>query len=313
MIIPKVITPLDVLVAYDGSPASQACVSLLSSLPLHPKSKVTILAVGKLQEDEDPHAIARLQAVKYLQGLRFKVNSEYIQGQPAEQIIKYAIDHKNDLIVMGAIGMRATLGVLLGGVTQQVVEHAHQPVLVVRPPPVTLRRVLVATDGCHASLQAAEYLGRLPLPTGCQITVLYVMPALPEAISVETRHHHPIAPNRGALLEYEASRELTSLRASEEKKGYEILKSTQRALNHTLFGRLPVIEVSTELREGDAAGEILFRSQKLCPDLIVVGSRGLNQVRGWLLGSVSRRLIHQAPCSVLVVRGLPPSGMPGNN
>lgn len=35
-------------------------------------------------------------------------------------------------------------------------------------------------------------------------------------------------------------------------------------------------------------------------DLLVVGSRGLRGVRA--LGSVSERVAHQAPCSVLVVR-----------
>ena len=37
-------------------------------------------------------------------------------------------------------------------------------------------------------------------------------------------------------------------------------------------------------------------------DLIVAGSRGLSQMRSWLLGSVSRKLVHYSGCSVLIVR-----------
>jgi len=37
-------------------------------------------------------------------------------------------------------------------------------------------------------------------------------------------------------------------------------------------------------------------------DLIIVGSRGMNAVQRWLLGSVSSKVVHHAPCSVLVVR-----------
>ena len=37
-------------------------------------------------------------------------------------------------------------------------------------------------------------------------------------------------------------------------------------------------------------------------DLIVVGSRGLNPIQRILLGSVSSKVVHRAPCDVLVVR-----------
>jgi nucleotide-binding universal stress UspA family protein len=37
-------------------------------------------------------------------------------------------------------------------------------------------------------------------------------------------------------------------------------------------------------------------------DLIIVGSRGLNPVQRMLLGSVSSKVVHRAPCDVLVVR-----------
>jgi len=44
----------------------------------------------------------------------------------------------------------------------------------------------------------------------------------------------------------------------------------------------------------------LDKDQKI--DLIVTGSRGLGQIRSWLMGSVSRKLVHYSGCSVLVVR-----------
>jgi nucleotide-binding universal stress UspA family protein len=37
-------------------------------------------------------------------------------------------------------------------------------------------------------------------------------------------------------------------------------------------------------------------------DLVIVGSRGLNPVQRILLGSVSSKVVHRAPCDVLVVR-----------
>jgi nucleotide-binding universal stress UspA family protein len=49
----------------------------------------------------------------------------------------------------------------------------------------------------------------------------------------------------------------------------------------------------------DAPAHALLTAATGC-DLLVVGSRGLHGIRA--LGSVSERVAHEAPCSVLVVR-----------
>jgi nucleotide-binding universal stress UspA family protein len=47
----------------------------------------------------------------------------------------------------------------------------------------------------------------------------------------------------------------------------------------------------------------VVKEQKM--DLLITGSRGLTPIRGWMMGSVSRKLVHYSGCSVLVVRKLP--------
>src|SRR5262249_53265459 len=49
-------------------------------------------------------------------------------------------------------------------------------------------------------------------------------------------------------------------------------------------------------------------AEELEPDLIVVGSRGLSGLKGFLLGSVARNVAKHASCPVLVARG-PASGL----
>jgi nucleotide-binding universal stress UspA family protein len=56
------------------------------------------------------------------------------------------------------------------------------------------------------------------------------------------------------------------------------------------------------LAHGDAATEIIEYAKEHSIDLVVSGSRGLSQVKGWYLGSVSRKLVHYAHCSVLIVK-----------
>ena len=59
--------------------------------------------------------------------------------------------------------------------------------------------------------------------------------------------------------------------------------------------------VNEELREGSEAESILKEAQKAKADLIVMGTRGLGTLKGFLVGSVSRKVIHYAACPVMVV------------
>ncbi|HUO45666.1 MAG TPA: universal stress protein [Acidimicrobiia bacterium] len=53
---------------------------------------------------------------------------------------------------------------------------------------------------------------------------------------------------------------------------------------------------------GDPAATIVRLAKEVGADLIVMGSRGLGSVAGLLLGSVSHKVGHAAPCAVLTVR-----------
>jgi nucleotide-binding universal stress UspA family protein len=54
--------------------------------------------------------------------------------------------------------------------------------------------------------------------------------------------------------------------------------------------------------EGDAADVIIEAANEAKADLIIVGTRGLNAAKRALLGSVSTKVAHNAPCDVLIVR-----------
>jgi nucleotide-binding universal stress UspA family protein len=56
------------------------------------------------------------------------------------------------------------------------------------------------------------------------------------------------------------------------------------------------------LKRGDAASEIMEVVREKNIDLLVTGSRGRSPIMEWMMGSVSRKLVHYSGCSVLVVR-----------
>lgn len=53
---------------------------------------------------------------------------------------------------------------------------------------------------------------------------------------------------------------------------------------------------------GSAADEILSQAKTSKADLIVMGTRGLSDLGGLVMGSVSHRVIHLAPCACLTVK-----------
>lgn len=55
-----------------------------------------------------------------------------LQGDPAEEIVRYGRDAGMDLIVMGTHGRTGLKHVFLGSVAEKTVRHAPCPVLVVR-------------------------------------------------------------------------------------------------------------------------------------------------------------------------------------
>ena len=307
MVIPKVNFPMHILLAVDGSVHFKACLAMLLDLPWPDRSKIT--AISAYQADDPGSVQAYSQALEQVKaaftGRKVEVVTRIEEGDPANLIAETSRQHNCDLIMLGALGLHATLGVMLGGVAQLVVEHTDRPVLVVRAPYLGLRRVILATNGSHNSQQAVELLGYFPLLPECRLTLLNVIPPLPLVDSYLEHHLSTVPPNRAALLKYSIQGEFVTHRAVEEQIGNETLAMARKLLYHFIFGNNRSIRIDTALREGDPAEEIMGYADEAGADMIVTGSRGLHQVQGWLYTSVSRRLVHYSPCSVLIVRGLP--------
>jgi len=287
--------PLRILFGDDGSEHAYAAVKLICELPLPSGSEITALAVfPPTRINHYPTIKEQLEATcQHLRDRGISIQSEVKAGDPAETILDMATRLKANLIVVGALGLRATLGIFLGGVAQKVVEYGHCPVLVVRAPFEGLHRILIVNDGSEHGWSAVEYLGNFPLPAHAQISILHVLPPLyPEdyATAAWGMGNIPMPPltSRRPTVAGEKS--------EEEKIGEGILEKSLATLKEAGYS------AETFLRRGDAATEILQLAKEKHIDLIVAGSRGLSQVSAWLLGSVSRKLIHYAKCSVLVVR-----------
>ncbi len=64
----------------------------------------------------------------------------------------------------------------------------------------------------------------------------------------------------------------------------------------------PNLAVSSMLKEGDPALEIVNTANEGGFDVIVVGHRGLGKLKELFLGSVSEKVAHLTPCPLIIVR-----------
>jgi nucleotide-binding universal stress UspA family protein len=136
------------------------------------------------------------------------------------------------------------------------------------------KNILVAFDGSEYSNKAITYAKDLREKYNATLWLLHVFP------------------HTSDLLGYTDYEKLFSKRKGE---GQTVLDSAQENLDQ------PSFEVREELQEGPEAEAILKVAANIQSDIIVMGTRGLGAVKGLLLGSVSRKVIHYAACPVMVV------------
>lgn len=53
---------------------------------------------------------------------------------------------------------------------------------------------------------------------------------------------------------------------------------------------------------GDPAEEIVKKAETEGYDLLIVGSRGLNKLQEFVIGSVSKKIVHVVKCPVMIIK-----------
>lgn len=142
-----------------------------------------------------------------------------------------------------------------------------------------VRHLLLAFDGSKGAQHAAVFAFGLAQLAHAKVTVLTVLPQ-PDIV--------PVGPLSGyaALMP-----PMSEAQAAQTK-----VQLDQLARNH------PEVPTETLVEIGLVADTIVDTAARLKVDLVVVGARGLGPGRRFLLGSVSDRVVHHAPCPVTVCR-----------
>lgn len=291
-----------VLLLTDGSTDARAATEWLRRLPLPRGSTLTVMSVASISRA--PVGVPATTVREFLDaarahargvaeeardrlrarwpGARLRVAAGDPMGDPRAAIV--AAVRTADLTVLGARGLGAVAGFLLGSVSLAVARQARGAVLVAKGTPRHIRRVLVGIDGSADALHAARYLASL----GDLIGALRV-----RLLAVQEMPATPLATRGTAALWLEpALADARRVRRAELERALRdaagVFKGEAR-------------QVATRLAAGSAAEALVRAAARGC-DLVVLGARGLGRFQRLLLGSVSEQVLRHAACPVLVVR-----------
>ncbi len=204
---------------------------------------------------------------------------------PHEVITGYSKNNSADLIVMATHGRSGFAHVLLGSVTEKVIQTAPCPVLVTKKPrhadlkKLLFNNILVPTDFSESSQQAMEYAIALAKQYNARINLMHAL---------EVRFHPA----------YYAAGVESIFQLDPDVKPRIQARLEAFLQSFDLSG----IEVTTSITEGSSHTEIIKQAESEKHDLIVMSTRGHDEIADYLIGSTTDRVIKSAPCPVFVTR-----------
>lgn len=278
----------NILYATDFSPTAEAALPYVSAIATEFASKVFAvhvrvpdsyamvppenwLTLAQSAEEQIKKEAASLH--KRLGGIPHEILIG--EGDPWSLISEVIQKQEIDLLVLGTHGRTGIEKLMLGSVAEMIFRQATCPVLTIGPLAseygnrhVGLRKLLCATDFTPESLAAAPF-----------------------ALSFAQAHHA----------------NLTLLNVMESPKTAGTLESTRRVLQ-ALVPEDVQLESPPKfvIRHGDVADKILEVAREIRADLIVLGVRsaeGRIGIATHIARPIAHRVLIQAPCPVLTVRG----------
>ena len=294
---------MKILLATDGSPSATHAEELVSSIAWPQGTEIDVLWVDQFSDSQfdlspqryaEAHALTQdaidaqlAELVQKLGSSGRTVRARVVLGRPASAIVDEAQQLGSELVVVGSHNHGSLASLVLGSVSAEVVDRAPCPVLVARRS--HLGPIVLGLDGSAGARQAEELIGAWPFLARERVRVVSVSRLVP---------WYGSDAGLGAPVSGEVLQELIDAEQAESQR-----LATEGAAR--LARRGVVASALVEL--GTPAAGLLEAITSTNAELVVVGSHGSTGLTRVLLGSVARSILHQAPCSVLIVREQKPS------
>lgn len=210
-------------------------------------------------------------------GVSFKGCLE-VSAAVSETIVSVASRVSADLIVLGTGALAANWAV--GPTSQAVMEQAEPPVLVLHPDSTgsDIRTILRPVD--HSRVFRCGLCNAIVLAKVLHAKLIWLS----------------VIPEVSWLTAAAEIGEITAVKAEYEAQWCEELDRFTAKMD---FDGVPH---TLELERGEPHDQIIAMAKKHSADLIVRGANGRSGLLGVLLGSTTRRVLRNLPCSLLTVR-----------
>lgn len=149
-------------------------------------------------------------------------------------------------------------------------------------------KILVAYDGSEPSKHAVNQGASLAQLTESEITIISVVPII----------LIPVLQDKILDEESISAREMTNYQQQMSEHYSKSLKSVV----DEIVGRYPELKLTSKLLDGKPSSIIVDFAEEYNFDLIIIGSRGIGGIPGWILGSTSRRVVESCRIPVIVVK-----------
>ncbi len=277
-----------ILFATDFQPASEDALNATAKLATTFDSRVSILhvmesfsegVIATFREQMKQSMMLPVQRRLVEHGVTV-ADASIIFGSTSSTIVSEAQARDVDLIVLGAGDRKRSDGFSLGPIAEAVITHASQPVLAVRPgdPPVSFKRILCPVDQSRTSARGLRNAMRLAKVFGSEIIVLSVVPHV------------------SWLTAAVATGEFVDVKVEYANEWVQELDRFLEAID------LSDVSWRREVRYGTPHEQIVSSASEFDVDLIIMGATGRSGLVQVLLGSTTRRLIRELPCSLLTVK-----------
>ena len=160
-----------------------------------------------------------------------------------------------------------------------------------------ITKILVGVDGSKNSEKALDYALEIAEKFSASILILNVFQPPPESgyqANMVSQVPVSLYPQDTISNQLNMSAFIKDLRKMHETV---LSKAAERAIRLK-----PLLKITTELKEGNTPSQIIETAANGGFDLIVVGHLGESEIKEFLLGSTSERIVHQARCAVLIVK-----------